>query len=176
MLKLKHLLWGAGILGTGIVVLGGGKTRAASGPKPPQNLSTIDGKLTALQAAGSIALGGTYIIVAADEAHWDVVSKIATARARANPQFEYRTLPMALARELAADRGYVLPAEAWGGVASISDAELRSSQYFSAGEAEAEVTVLVQTVEGTIPALESEGAPGLASIVAGLLPASGGGQ
>lgn len=147
MVKFKHLLWGAGLLGTGYVVLRSGKTRASVGPQPPKNLATIEGKLDALQALGAIALGGDYILVSSDPAHWSLVSGVATQRARANPGVEYRLVPLALARELAGDRGYTFPVDAWGGAASVRSAELVDSQYFSGSEGATEVDTLVQTVE-----------------------------
>ncbi len=172
-MKLKSLLVVLGVAGIGAgVALSGRKSKAAtsssSGP-PPENISVVDGKVSALRMGAMIAAGGAYIIVASDAKHWKTVRKVVNKHARANPQFEYVLVDMDFARELAGDKGVALPEDAWGGVASVRDAEAVMYRYFT--ESTGDVGPVIEEVEGTVPALGGSVQPlELPSVGAGLLP------
>ncbi len=154
-MKLKSILVLLGVAGVGAgVALSGRKTKAAtsgSSAPPPENISVVDGKLSALRMGALIAAGGSYIIVASDKKHWKTVRKVVDKRARANPQLEYVLVDMDFARELAGDKGLELPSDAWGGVAATRDAENVMYRYFT--QSTGDVDTVIGEVEGAIPAL-----------------------
>lgn len=149
------------------IVLVGRRGKAASGPSAPANTREVDGKLSALALGAEVIAGGTWVIVASDEAHRGAIEEVVRRRAAAHPAWQYVVIDLELARELAADRaGVEIPAAVWGGVAAVKDGELVTHSFFAPNDALVDAESRIDHAETMTPQLAGSAVP---SVAAGLL-------